>query len=411
MTKTIQNRFKKGIATAGVVMATATGGTIATDQIVFDVYTDTPQGKQLIVESDVINQTKDRAVLNNDTAEVTLKRWDDTASLVIKRNTVIEKGKRRLLSNSFQWDSESETSVLTPIEGGLKFDVILQKKPKNNIVEWTVEGGEQFDWYYQDSLAKENPNEKCTDIECVDETGEVIKSRPESVVGSYAVYHKTFVNHIEGKTNYATGKFTHIFRPKIISADKKEVWGILHYSNNTLSVEIPKDFKGLYPLHIDPTFGYTTQGGSDATLATRYDDGGAAQLGTAITGTLTDVSAYIKKSGTPANTVSLRLYSSSGGVPSSNLVGSSPLSLTTSYALKTATLSYSMTGSDYFAVALSSALGSSGSGSQIAYDSGSGSGAYFGSLSWAADTNRYSVYATYTASGGSIKRESVWVDD
>jgi hypothetical protein len=84
------------------------------------------------------------------------------------------------------------------------------------------------------------------------------------VVGSYAVYHKTKANHRIGDTNYATGKAFHIYRPKAIDANGAEVWAQLHYSEGLLSVAVPQEFleKATYPVVVDPTFGYTTPGGT-----------------------------------------------------------------------------------------------------------------------------------------------------
>lgn len=58
-----------------------------------------------------------------------------------------------------------------------------------------------------------------------------------------------------------------------------------------------------------------------------------------------------------------------------------------------------MVGANYWAVVNGSG-GAPGTSGSIAWDSGSGSGALNSTGSWVANTNRYSVYATYTASGG-----------
>ncbi|MFA5014825.1 MAG: hypothetical protein WC549_04730, partial [Actinomycetota bacterium] len=80
---------------------------------------------------------------------------------------------------------------------------------------------------------------------------------------SYAVYHQTKggMNDKDGK-EYKTGKAFHIFRPHIIDAVGKETWGILHIENGIYSVEIPQDFldKAQFPIRSNDTFGYTTVG-------------------------------------------------------------------------------------------------------------------------------------------------------
>ena len=64
------------------------------------------------------------------------------------------------------------------------------------------------------------------------------EDRPENVIGSYAIYHKTKVNYCTncGTLNYATGKFGHFYRPKIIDKDGNWVWGILVYTEGKFTV-------------------------------------------------------------------------------------------------------------------------------------------------------------------------------
>ena len=92
-------------------------------------------------------------------------------------------------------------------------------------------------------------------------------SRPENVVGSYAVYHQTRgrVNDSAGM-EYKTGKAFHIYRPEAIDRDGNKVWCDLSISEQTgtLTVTVPQPFldTAMYPVRVDPTFGYTTAGSS-----------------------------------------------------------------------------------------------------------------------------------------------------
>ena len=76
------------------------------------------------------------------------------------------------------------------------------------------------------------------------------------------MYQKTKANHRVGSTNYATGKAFHVYRPQAIDANGAEVWAELNYDNGTLSVTVPQKFleEAVFPVRVDPTFGYTTCG-------------------------------------------------------------------------------------------------------------------------------------------------------
>lgn len=63
---------------------------------------------------------------------------------------------------------------------------------------------------------------------------------------------------------YKTGKAFHIYRPKAIDANGVEQWCSLDIKDGILTVIIPQNFlnKALYPVIVDPTFGYTSAGAS-----------------------------------------------------------------------------------------------------------------------------------------------------
>lgn len=135
---------------------------------------------------------------------------------------------------------------------GYEFEVILKKKPTTNIVSMIV-ATKGLAFYYQPALTQEEIDDGCI--------------RPENVVGSYAVYHESKVGDYSkaGLKNYKAGKAFHIYRPKIIDAEGKEVWGKLDITDDLLTVEISQDFldTAVYPVIVDPTFGYESLGGSE----------------------------------------------------------------------------------------------------------------------------------------------------
>jgi len=130
---------------------------------------------------------------------------------------------------------------------GVEFDVVLNKKPafENDeemyFTTYTVENAEQYQFWYQPPM---------TDEEIADGY-----SRPDDIVGSYAVYKKDDAFN-------ETGKVMHIYRPRIEDANGDWVYGNLRYEDGMLEVATPIEFleKAKYPVRIDPTLGYTTVG-------------------------------------------------------------------------------------------------------------------------------------------------------
>lgn len=135
------------------------------------------------------------------------------------------------------------------VENGFEFEVLLKSKPKTNTVQMSIESkGLKFN--YQPELTEKEIDEGHT--------------RLENVVGSYAVYHESKQGDYSGLglKNYRAGKAFHIYRPKIIDSVGTEVWGALHINivDKFLTVDIPQEFldNAVYPVIVDPTFGYET---------------------------------------------------------------------------------------------------------------------------------------------------------
>jgi hypothetical protein len=160
--------------------------------------------------------------------------------------------------------------------GGFEFEVILKEKPPTNqiILEIETQG---LKFHYQPPLTPEEIAEGAV--------------RPDNVAGSYAVYHDTRGNvhaSAQDAERYKCGKAFHIYRPKIIDADGDWVWAGLNIDEKagTLTVTIDQDWldKAVYPVVVDPDFGYSSIGGSTGTLGAgdiRGSNGSPASDGTA----------------------------------------------------------------------------------------------------------------------------------
>lgn len=135
----------------------------------------------------------------------------------------------------------------------LEIDIILNRKPATNAFVYDIKT-EGLNFYYQAALTQKEIDDGC--------------HRPDNVVGSYAVYHKTGKNNHKYRNgiekNYGTGKFCHIYRPQAIDADNNKVWCDLHIDTRVMTITVPQDFldTAAYPVVIDPTFGNTNIGSS-----------------------------------------------------------------------------------------------------------------------------------------------------
>jgi len=191
-------------------------------------------------------------------------------------------------------------------EGGYEFEVILKEKPDSNILQFSLVD-KDVEYFYQPPLNQEKlpPNGVyATETDVFDKDGGSIAHRPENVVGSYAVYTKTPKHNFVGGKKYRCGKVGHIYRPKIVDNTSNWVWGELNVDvkKGILTVTIPQEFldTAVYPVRhaTGLTFGYTGGGASQGTIwdydpPSCYIRGGNFALGEA--GTATSITAYIKR--------------------------------------------------------------------------------------------------------------------
>lgn len=224
-----------------------------------------------------------------------LTRWNNECVLKsLFDDSKIPKTKKsvKFENNQVIWDSPDFTFKFYPVQpkvvdgivqnelGGLELEIILKTKPNTNKFSVQIET-QNLEFIYQPPLTEW---EKANGF-----------IRPENVVGSYAVYHKTkngvYINKTEAD-KYKCGKAFHIYRPKLIDAKGNTAWADLDISNNVLTIILPQAFLNVavYPVVVDPTFGYETKGASswsniNRISATRFASGG--------TGTGVSMTAYI----------------------------------------------------------------------------------------------------------------------
>ena len=130
---------------------------------------------------------------------------------------------------------------------GVELFIILKEKPVQNYVEFPVDI-RNLNYYKQPPLTQESID-----------AGHV---RSPLIDGSYAVYHKTKKNHVIGQTNYMAGKAFHIYRPIVMDNNNNLTFGELDIVDGKMRITVDSDFiqNAVYPVTIDPNFGYETQG-------------------------------------------------------------------------------------------------------------------------------------------------------
>ena len=213
----------------------------------------------------------DAKVINPD-GNLVLYGWDKEASLAIGLPFGV------ILNTEFEVLSDKEgvlfdggvarARIYKLDEESVEFDVVLEKNIA--IYEFVFPiSSQNLVFYYQPPLYEEygffSPFSNSTfSVNATDvvENGIVVSHRPEDVVGSYAVYHNSKRNN-----EYKTGKAFHIYRPLAVDSVGNKVWCDLNIdeAKGILSITISQTFldSAVYPVSIDPSFGYTTAGASN----------------------------------------------------------------------------------------------------------------------------------------------------
>ena len=179
--------------------------------------------------------------------------WENDCNFsirLINNNT----GKQTIVDNKIQYATDKWSSSIYEKDAEIEFDVTLNEKPSKNTINFSMEYKE-VEFYYQPALTESEIAEG--------------KHRPENVVGSYAVYHKS-----KKDNEFKTGKVCHIYRPWAIDANENKVWCDLNIDEDKklLTITVPQEFidTAVYPVLIDPTFGNIIAGASYVGVSANY---------------------------------------------------------------------------------------------------------------------------------------------
>lgn len=228
--------------------------------------------------------------------QVKWMRWNNQANLSIRAEVhpqaiqTLQNGIVKYISDEYQvwmYDKPEASD-----EGGFEFEWIIDQIPATNVFRATIQQ-KGLTFHKQEALTQEQIDEG--------------DNRPDDVIGSYAVYFNRRDNE------YRTGKFCHIYRPIARDSQNTEVYAELDINEKTglLTVTVPWEFlrSAMYPVVVDPTFGYTTVGAS--TSGKRHDIRGSEGAPSA-NGTVDSISTYVASGWTSGEAQRFGIFDSSG---------------------------------------------------------------------------------------------------
>lgn len=207
--------------------------------------------------------------------QLKIKRWNNEAnfSVRLKDSRHVEP---TIDGDKVVYDTPEYRACFYYLDQGFEFDILEHAKRARKLEFSLRHKGLRF--LYQDPVRLQEKFDYYTKMGCDPEI-------PEDVYGSYAVYHETKVNN-----QYRAGKAFHIKRPWARDKNGWKVWLDLHIDpdTNLMSMTYPQAFydNAIWPVYVDPTFGYTTAGASNASSINNrgYGHGNSSQQYTASSG-------------------------------------------------------------------------------------------------------------------------------
>ena len=272
--------------------------------------------------------------------------------------------------------------------GRFKWDIEFTTRPVVYSWTWELKHSPELEFYYQPELTAEEIKRGCT--------------RPDEVVGSYAVYCN------KANNKYKTGKLCHIYRPFCYDAKGNTIYADLKIADGQLTITIDAGWlnNAAYPVRLDPTLGYTSAGASgynwDSSISLSMMD--MVGYSAASSGTTDNIYIHASKQISSNMTIELGYYQSTARQAYTTKTGG--------WATGWNTLSFSghtITSGNTYRCALS-VYGDWG-GSEafgVSYDAVSNADQYWwdkisDTATYSSGDNdqvKFSVYLKYTASGG-----------
>jgi hypothetical protein len=356
---------------------------------------------------------------------VMLRRFDDEANVGIG---LADANVSPIVANNsgvIEWKSASGNARFYQIQpdaqnedGGVEFEIVLATKPPMNSLTLPVRS-KNVTWFYQPPLTAEwsiggmsGKIASVSETEVRDASNNLLVYRPLNVVGSYAIYYSAPPINAEGGKLYRCGKVGHLLRPKAIDTVGTWVWCSLSYNGtDTLTLTCPQAFldSAVYPVVIDPTFGYGTSGGS--TLGSGNFSSGGFFAATE-SGNVTSITcSYGLAAGAVGDTVDFGYYNGTATTMTTHVAHGAPTvcNVPAAKAWFTVNVAGAIIAASYWLWQQQN--GASGLWYTY-YDSATGNLGYSGNNTFDNWPNnqtatfasglKLSIYATYTAAGGGL---------
>lgn len=323
--------------------------------------------------------------------ELTMFRWDNETYMTLSFPYI--QSPSLLTANTLTWSNAVLDVNLYPEPptpryelGALELEIILKQSVAFTSFSLPF-ASSGLVFYYQDFLTEDYMAKEGV-------------SRPLDVMGSYAVYHESKSNN-----EYKTGKAFHLYRPLFIDSLGFSEYGNISIDTATklLTFYLPVEWlkTARFPVLIDPTFGYTTVGGSTQGLVANKKRSSQDTLSE--NGDVTNISVY---GYTFAGTIDARtgIYDINVN-PDALQVTSNPLQWTTTPRwVNYSVTSTSLSADDYWLTYQVSGTGQTkydagGNMTQINDTYADGLSDPYGSPLDGTWNRRTSIYANYTVSG------------
>ena len=333
--------------------------------------------------------------------KVTLNRWNGEGFLKIAfdDSKITQKNVELTTDNKVQWSTplfDLKFYNAEEDDGGLELEIILKTKPLQNSFVFSIFAPSLM-FHYQPPLTQEFNKADCeiwTETHVKTRDGSEF-FRPEKVSGSYAVYHALKRDGV-----YETGKLFHIYRPQLTDALGNKAWGTINVADGQIVVTAPQAFldSAVYPVVIDPTFGYTSVGGS-AFASTNIIVGSTFNLPES--GDVTDIRIFMF-TGDSGLGVKCAIYDTSGDLKTTSAEVNPAPDYDVAWQTCAVSPASNLTTGDYRISAWTGIAGcyfyyDSGSTNQWAQKSQS-YGSWPDPITWDSQAaQKLSIYATYTA--------------
>jgi len=349
--------------------------------------------------------------------QIKMERWDNEVNFSIRLITD-KKNTATLTNKKIEWNGDNiglewfnvDANKEYP-EGAYKFEYIINSKPLSNHVEFSITS-KGLNFYKQLPLTQVQIDNGW--------------KRPENVINSYAIYCADKKTNFENGKIYRSGKFGHIFRPRIIDSDGNWTWGDLDIDvqNKTYIVTIPQTFldTAVYPIRSNDTFGYTSIGASVQNFNVGIFE--CENFTSGIAGVASSIKICVYDPN--PNGVKLAIYTSDGTNADTLVANSSSGELTITRTTKPTTDAHWTSGSISASISATTEyfLASSfeANATQYAFDSGDNNWDYYtlaysnfppgdvGSPSWASYYITGSLYVTYAAAADAWVPRVIFID-